>query len=100
MKNLHCYEFSGFGNYSDYHNWDNGLSSNLSKNPISHFDCIIQYAEYGVKHPFDKGVYCHINTYGGSRNAHGVVIASSKTEAEYMLKIFDRSFPVVEYIPQ
>ena len=95
---LHCFEFSGHGNYSDTHNWDMGMSSNISKNPISNAKCIEDYWEYGVTSPLEKGVYSSsVNEYGGSRNVHGVVVAATKSEAIQMLQEFDSNWEVAEY---
>ena len=103
---LHCFCFTGFGNYSDSHNWDNGLEVNLNHNPIK-YSQILKDNEELVKAGFDPldvptkgpkvGIHYNLYTYGGSRNVEGVVIAASKTEATAMLNEFKNSFKVVEY---
>ena len=94
---LHCFEFTGFGNYSNCHNWDNGLESvTLNGNPVK-FSVLKENTELELPKNPETGVYYTINEYGGSRNVYGVVIATSKREALQMLEEFKNSFGVVEY---
>lgn len=103
---LHCFYFTGFGNYSESHNWDNGLEVNLNHNPVK-YSKILEDNRETVKNGFEPidvptkgpeiGVYYILNDYGGSRNVEGVVVAASKKEAVAMLDEFKNSFKVVEY---
>jgi len=89
---MKAFKFTGFGNYSFCHGWDNGLSCNLKE------EVDFSLAIEGLGSVFcGEVVETLINEYGGSRNAEGFVFASSRELAEKALKDYENSFEVIEY---
>lgn len=86
------FEFSGFGNYSETFNWDNGLECRLletTPEPAPN-------SQYGVEIET-------FNSFGGSRDVFGYVVAENKAEAERFLRQYQDEFnaiQVVEYVPE
>lgn len=92
---MKAFEFSGFGNYSETHNWDNGLSCVLQEE----MDYSVASEEIWWEEIITNEIYVlNENVYGGSRNLSGIVFAFSKEEAEQLLRNFEDLFPVVEYV--
>lgn len=100
---MKLFEFTGFGNYSECHNWDGGLDCHLSEevDPASvneEDDFELRTREMcDVLTPTGWLKCLRLNQYGGSRNAWGYVWAASKEDAEQMLKTYS-SFPVTHYV--
>lgn len=100
MAPLKTFLISGFGNYSETHGWDNGISVSIQKE-ITFESALAAESHDGqtVELPAEPtvGVYYNCNHYGGSRNLHGYVIAESEDQAAVMVAKIQDSFPVTEY---
>ena len=89
---MKAFEFRGFGNYSESHNWDNGLSTSLGKEVDFTIACD------GMGEVVYPEVYEEVyNENGGSRNVRGYVFAFSEEEAKELLKDYESTFSVKEY---
>jgi len=101
MTNLHVFEFSGTGNFSLEHNWDNGLSAVIHNNPISFSDAIEKYGEtINLPETPEEGVFDFCHTFADTRNVFGVIIAPTKAAAMTMLQTYKDSYPIEEYHEQ
>ena len=95
---LKTYEFSGFGNFSSCFGWDNGLSCSLGANTTlakANSDDNSWYCQ--LPETPKRGIFSHENTYGGSRNVYGFVIANSRRDARKLLNELENSYEIVEY---
>ena len=53
---------------------------------------------YALPNPLVEGVFVSFfNEHGGSRNASGFVVASTKKDALQLLREYEENFSVVEY---
>ncbi len=78
------WEYNSFGNFSTCYGWDNGLASNIT-------------SKAKPAPGLNPGVYCEFfNEHGGSRNAYGYVVASSRKKAKELLKHYDMSYSGIE----
>ncbi|MBW1728992.1 MAG: hypothetical protein JRJ62_15800, partial [Deltaproteobacteria bacterium] len=90
------WKFTGYGNYSDVYGWDNGVNLSI-EDEVSLSDALemqnsaVEYSRvfnsYALPEQPTAGVYTvFCNEHGGSRNLWGFVVASSRVEAERLLR--------------
>ena len=93
--------FSGFGNYSETHNWDNGISMKFEKELSLEEVQELQYDEYGDFFNVPKLgeiVATFYNEYGGSRNGNWLICANSLEEAQTITKVCEDSYVIEEIL--
>jgi hypothetical protein len=90
MTTIRFFHFVGFGNYSTYHNWDDGVSFNFNKE-------IIDVEK--IDETFINNVaVVYENSFGGSRNIDIIVSSESLDEARKIAKDWaDKNYPEIEY---
>jgi hypothetical protein len=92
--------FNGFGNYSEAHDWDNGISMTFDKEVSLSEVEEIQFDEYGdfFNIPsLGNMIEIYSNSYGGSRNVTLLICANNFEEAQELCNVYEQSFEVVEY---
>jgi hypothetical protein len=83
----YCFEWAGFGNYSDCHGWDNGVLNNLGLDREGK-EC--QEQETVNEQEWDS--------FGGSRNASGYVVAPNRGAAvEALAHYLAERYPLEDY---
>jgi len=101
---LKIYRFVGRGSYSDYHDYDTGLTSSIIGDAMPYGDAL-QMDAYSSREwrgalptPLMEGIFVRGKTeYGGSREAIGFVIAKSVEEAQNLLQEYDRAHCIKVY---
>ena len=88
--------FGGHGNYSTDFGWDNGLSCTLGEE--MNYEQVCEGWEDDHHTSEIPGVEIfHSDTYGGSRNVYGFVVAPSEEQALQLLKLYEETYEVTPY---
>ena len=91
------FKTTGIGNYSECHNWDNGIQlavgEELSAELIG--ETLNDDLPVGFKMR-ESGVYLDFTTYGGTRNACGITAAPSYEGACEMVEEYEKGFNSVQ----
>lgn len=98
MKNtkIEYFVFNGFGNYSDCHGWDDGLT--ISENFTKHSSAEVELMDDVHKLPeMGNLVELYANSYGGSRNATILVAAESAKIAMKIAIRYASAYSITEY---
>jgi len=95
---LKIYRFVGRGSYSDYHDYDTGLTSSIVGDAMPYGDALQMdaYSSHewcgALPTPLMEGIFVRGKTeYGGNREVVGFVIAKGELEAQNLLQEYDRA---------
>lgn len=93
--------FGGMGYYSDSFGWDTGLTCEIHKEEDFTLPDVSHMGTFGQRQelePFKEGVHItYRNTYGGTRQISGYIIAANLAEAEKYIKAYANEFRVIPY---
>lgn len=102
---MNAWYFSGFGNYSEEHNWFSGVTAKVEHQVFLddiYMDLDTTYGDwFNVEQLLQlnpvKRIFTQVNVHGGSMNIDGVVLADTQEKAEALIKLFAHFLGVKEY---
>lgn len=101
---MNAWYFSGFGNYSEEHDWFSGVTAKVEHQVFLddiYMDPDTTYGEwFNVEKHLQlnpvKQIFTQVHAHGGSMNIDGVILADTQEEAEALIKLFARFLDVQE----